>query len=554
MGTPAVAGAGRLTLPIRGTSYPVLLPTVRDPRLHLAAVIVSLHVLGQVAFEFRLSIAQILVAVLVCAVLELVIVFRRERVIMWPASALLTGNGVAFVLRVPGTEHGDWWSLRGWWVFAGAAALALLSKYLIRYRGRHVFNPSNIGLVVVFLALGPELADPLDLWWGPMSPWLALALAIIVAGGFAILGRLRLLGIAVGFWLTFAAAAAVLAASGHEMTARWHVGPITDWEFWRVLVFSPEILVFLFFMITDPKTIPAGGAGRRAYAIGIGLLAVLLIAPFSTEFATKVAVLGALALACAARPPVLWLRSRKGLPAPPPVLAGRTSSPGGLALAGIVGAAACAGLVVLAGSPARSGSDAAPAPAVQVPEAPEVTVTASAGFVQIDRTTARQIANDVVADLRVETEALSQRDADRAAAGASGTRLQELWQQIRAAGSTFIVPEYDIDRVRVGVEPGEGQGPPLVVATLAGTVTLATYAGSPPVAQQRSQPAAFEGTFELELDGGRYLIVRSRGASTDGLVGPGAAEAAPAPVAGTETALGGVRLADVAPTAALTSS
>jgi hypothetical protein len=41
------------------------------------------------------------------------------------------------------------------------------------------------------------------------------------------------------------------------MTARWHVGPITDAYFWWVLVTSPEILVFLFFMITDPKTIPA---------------------------------------------------------------------------------------------------------------------------------------------------------------------------------------------------------------------------------------------------------------------------------------------------------
>ena len=159
------------------------------------------------------------------------------------------------------------------------AALALLSKYVIRYRGRHVFNPSNIGLVLCFLALGPDRADPLFLWWGPMSTWLALALAIIVAGGLVILGGCDCWSIAVGFWLALAAGAAVLAASGHEMTASWHVGPVTDWEFWRVLVFSPEILVFLFFMITDPKTIPSSRAGRHAYAIGIGLLAVLLIAP-----------------------------------------------------------------------------------------------------------------------------------------------------------------------------------------------------------------------------------------------------------------------------------
>ena len=55
---------------IRGTAYPVLLPTWRDPRLHLAGVIVTLQVLGQTAFDFRLSIAQILVSLLTCAVLE----------------------------------------------------------------------------------------------------------------------------------------------------------------------------------------------------------------------------------------------------------------------------------------------------------------------------------------------------------------------------------------------------------------------------------------------------------------------------------------------------
>jgi len=185
MSAPATTGAGKPTLRIRGTSYPVLLPSWRDPRLHLAAVIVSLQVLGQVAFEFRLSIAQILVALLTCAVLEVGIAFRRQHVLMWPASALLTGNGVAFILRVPGTEHGDWWSMHGWWVFAATAAVSLLSKHLITFRGGHVFNPSNFGLVLCFLLLGPELADPLEFWWGPMSFWLALALAIIVGGGYA---------------------------------------------------------------------------------------------------------------------------------------------------------------------------------------------------------------------------------------------------------------------------------------------------------------------------------------------------------------------------------
>ena len=127
MSKPATIGVGKPTLRIRGTSYPVLLPSLRDPRLHLAAVIISLQVLGQVAFDFRLSIAQILISLLTCAVLEVGIALRRQKVILWPASALLTGNGVAFILRVPGTEHGVWWSTRGWWIFAGTAAVSLLS-------------------------------------------------------------------------------------------------------------------------------------------------------------------------------------------------------------------------------------------------------------------------------------------------------------------------------------------------------------------------------------------------------------------------------------------
>ena len=68
MSAPALAG--RPSLRIRGTQYPVLLPTLRDPRLHLAAVIVTLQVLGQVAFDFQLSIAQILVSLIVAGVLE----------------------------------------------------------------------------------------------------------------------------------------------------------------------------------------------------------------------------------------------------------------------------------------------------------------------------------------------------------------------------------------------------------------------------------------------------------------------------------------------------
>ena len=58
--------------------------------------------------------------------------------------------------------------------------------------------------------------------------------------------------------------------------------------FWSVISTSPEVLIFLFFMITDPKTIPEGRAARIAFAVCLGLVCTLLMAPQTTEFGAKV--------------------------------------------------------------------------------------------------------------------------------------------------------------------------------------------------------------------------------------------------------------------------
>jgi ASPIC and UnbV/FG-GAP-like repeat len=518
MSAPAVVDAGRPTLLIRGTSYPVLLPTLRDPRLHLAAVIVSLQVIGQTAFSFQLSIAQILIALATCAVLETGIAFWKQHVVMWPASALLTGNGVAFVLRVPGTHHGDWWSLRGAWIFAGTAAVSLLSKYVIRLRGRHIFNPSNFGLVLCFLVLGKNRADPLDFWWGPMSPWMALALVIIVAGGLAILLRLRLIGIAIGFWLAFAAGIGVIALSGHAMTARWHLGPITGGYFWWVLVTSPEILVFLFFMITDPKTIPDGRVARLVYAIGVGLLTTLLIAPQRTEFGSKVAVLGALAIVCAARPLLDWLLPAAGSPddrlgawVARALSRGRAGA-AKLGTAGLAGAAAFAGVLVLAGLPARP-SSALAAPLTDVGHLPKVTILHSSGVSsQLDRHTALLIARSLVADLRDGAKALRTRDARLASPGSCCVALSSVRNLIgRSKGRPITVSTYRLDRMSVKLRPAEGQGEPVVVAALTGLVQNAVYAGVPPKLVRRSAPVPFSGTFQLDQGSRGFELISFTG-------------------------------------------
>ena len=171
------------TLSLGGTPYPLVLPNVRDPRLHVASVIITIHVLGQVGLHFHVSVPQILAAILACWVIEVTLTFRSTRMLVWPASAMLTGSGVALILRVVGTPADQPWYTGDWWVFAAVAAFALMTKYVIKYRGTHVFNPSNVGLVIAFVVLGSSRVEPLDFWWGPLTVWLLMARSEMRVGG-----------------------------------------------------------------------------------------------------------------------------------------------------------------------------------------------------------------------------------------------------------------------------------------------------------------------------------------------------------------------------------
>ena len=215
----------------------------------------------------------------------------------------------------------------------------------------------------------------------------------------------------------------MLAAAGHAMTARWHLGPITGWNFWWVLVTSPEVLVFLFFMLTDPKTSPKRQSARVVYAVSVGLLAALLIAPMRTEYATKVALLAALALVCAARPVLGVLPARL-----------RASGPR-LALAGSLAVAAYATALIVANNAPATAAAATARGAL-----PAIAILPSRGVqTQLDRRTARVITRDLLVDLH-------------------------------RRGDTR-------NRVRLWLEPGAGQDPPFAVAQLAGRTYRLSQAG-----------------------------------------------------------------------------
>ncbi len=529
----------RRTIRIRGREYPVLGPSLKDPRLHVAAVLLTLQVLGQTVLNFRLSIAQILICLATGALIEFTVGFFKDRVILWPASGLLTGNSTAFILRVPGTFHGQWWSTRGIWIFIGVVAVSMASKYLIRWKGRHIFNPSNLGLVLAFVALGPQYTEPQDLWWIPFGPWMIVTYAILIGGGLLIAGELKLLGLELGYYAAFGAglALALGAAPDHCMVASWHATPMCGTELWQILVASPEVMIFAFFMIPDPRTVPDGQVARFAFGVITAVLSVLLLGPTTLEFWTKTAILASLIFACAGR----FALARLLQPleeAGGPLAAVRRIGWGAPAVVGVLLIVATAlpvsaqlsthspepapelpdgstpKLATNLGSgpdvafwainqaraglppPNNTGPVAASARVWVLPPLPPVTIPDNvlAFDSSMNQQTADRWAHDVVLDLLIESEARRLHDLKLAEDGASGDGLTEFTDVINtdSAAGKFVQKTYSFDSVQLQLflPKFSTQARRLVGVSLHGTTTLTTRDSSGNVISQQTLPYA----------------------------------------------------------------
>jgi hypothetical protein len=515
------------TLRLGQKDYPVVLPNVRDPRLHLAAVIISIHVLGQTALGFRVSVPQILSAILTAALIEVVLTLRRTGQVVWPASAMLTGSGVALIFRVIGTERGEHWSWEGWYLFSIVAAVSLLTKYVIRYRGSHVFNPSNVGLVVAFLVLGSTRVEPLDFWWAPLDVWMVAAYVIILVGGLLITARLNLLAMAATFWVGLALGLGLLAYSGHCITAAWALEPVCGSDFWRIVVTSPEILVFLFFMITDPKTIPRGRLARLVFAFCLAVVCTFLIAPQTNEFGAKVALLGGLVVLTSVR--YLFDRLLPEVASEPgrgDTLVDRVVAPGGSELsprrtflrgAGLGAMVTLvAAAVVVAGAPARQTAHAAVvATPVEVEvdpgSLPPVTIAAEVEGLnsEIANGGAGDLALALAEDLLIEGEAMRRADSSLLRAANDGQRLLVMERRVEVAATReeFVVANYRFESLHLVVvfTDGSQEGASLAFEA-AGVVEHVTVdnAGLEVLREQ----APFETIFVLRQGAGqRWLIV-----------------------------------------------
>jgi hypothetical protein len=523
---PPAAGRTRpRTVRIRGREYPVILPSIRDARLHVAAVLLTLQVLGQTVLGFRLSIAQILVCLAVGAFIEFGVAFFKDHLILWPASGLLTGNSTAFILRVPGTLHGQWWSLHGIYIFIGVVALGMATKYLVRWKGRHIFNPSNVALVAAFVALGPSRTEPLDLWWIPMGPWMIVTYAILIGGGVFIGWRLGLLGLEIAFMASFAIFVAIALAPvpDHCMIASWHLSPLCGRSLWQILLTSPEILIFALFMIPDPRTVPDGKAARIVFGVVVALFAALLLGPTTLEFWTKTAILASLVFACALRFALtaflaslqeamqrassfvipgwrvpaaiaascilvgcLPVASELSTYSPQPVAGLSDGTTPSIALQVGTGPAPSSWLDSSARDALPPPGDSQPVATAAsgrvwvVPAIPAVAIASNVAYFNPSMTQqdASRMGHDAVLDLIIEAEARRAHDTKLAESGAVGDGLAEFVGVINqdVAGGTVVLKTYKLSSASVNLflPKFATQASRLVGLTLTGTSTLTT--------------------------------------------------------------------------------
>jgi hypothetical protein len=503
-------------------SIPLILPNRRDARLHTAAVIVSIHVIGITALGFEVSIPQIVAAILTAGIIDVAMTLHQTGKLVWPASGMLTGSGVALILRFVGMDGGNYWSWAGWHWFALVAGASISSKYLIRFKGTHVFNPSNVGLVLAFLVLGDGLVEPLDFWWAPPGPWMIVAYVVIVGGGVLITRRLHLLEMAAVFWVVLAVGLGVLAASGHCMIAAWSPTPVCGDRFWTALVTSPEILIFLFFMITDPKTIPSGRGARVVFAATLGLFTALMIAPHTVEYGAKVGLLASLVVWS----PLRWIFDRL-LPDTGANQSGMgelidrlNDAPRTVFARGLGGGAALVlvlGGIVAAGAPAREKAVAATAPTAEIQldvdtaTLPEVFVDDSVHRldVRVDDDYVDLLAVTLAENLAIETEAVRTADGGLLGWSDGGERLDEMQARLDAAIATGDrwADDYRFEALSLRMHEAAGrQSSAGLVFDGEGTVDRVLY--DPTGVEQGRVSERFDLSFVLrQLAGDRWLIV-----------------------------------------------
>ncbi|MFI5266695.1 MAG: RnfABCDGE type electron transport complex subunit D [Chloroflexota bacterium] len=249
-------------------------------------VLLLFTILGQLFFRFDVTPLQVALAVIAAWLTEIVLARCSRAEWQLPLSATISGLSVGLLLR--STEL---------WPFAAASFLAIASKYVLRFDGRHIFNPSNLGITLLLvLPFAGTRLDP-GQW-----PNLGLLLFLVAALGVLVLFMASRMALVLPFAAGWAAALAIGAlATGFPLAAAL-----------RPLLTGSAIL-FAFFMLTDPRTTPSSLRGQALFGAATGILGgALMLAgvPYAIFLALLLVCLGYGSLS-------FWERSRERAPVNP---------------------------------------------------------------------------------------------------------------------------------------------------------------------------------------------------------------------------------------------
>lgn len=290
---PAAVEIAESTRSVAGINIPtrqhmptlIIYPKLSDPRVAQIGILSSFLLLGKAELRFQISWVQIATVIACVCLLDIVLGYYHTGTLTVPASGLISGLSLALLLRAPTA-----------WPFFTAGFATALGKHFIRLQRRHIFNPSNFGLIVS-LALPWTHARVAPDQWG--HSWAVVFLVLNL--GFFMVYKVRRFHLVVSFLTVFASISAV--ESGISITSMRSLIEKID---------GGSFLLFTFFMITDPQTSPGTMRIRMVYGTLIaGADAILRIAgaPYSL-FIALLAVCGGYAcqrlLAEGAPPDSIW--------------------------------------------------------------------------------------------------------------------------------------------------------------------------------------------------------------------------------------------------------
>lgn len=222
-GSANARAAARRTKPVSALGRFFSLENRYLPPLFITIILL----VSQLGFGLLESSSRTLLAIGTAIALELVLARWFYGKFPNLASAYITGISVGILVRSP-----------EYWPYALTSAIAITSKYVLRWKGRHLWNPSNFAICAMLL-LAPEYFATLSIQWGN-TVWPMMVVWVL---GALIVYRVRRFHITATYVVSFLVLAAIRAAiTGHPFLAE--VAPIT----------GPMYQLFIFFMITDPKT------------------------------------------------------------------------------------------------------------------------------------------------------------------------------------------------------------------------------------------------------------------------------------------------------------